>query len=108
MQAIAYMPAPLRTPADIGVAIRSRRRALGWDQADLAERIGVSRLWVNQIEGGKPGAGLGRVLRAFAALGLTLSVAAPGEPDAEAETPEPVRTVDLGAVLDAARKKPPS
>lgn len=60
----------LRTPADIGTLIRARRRALDMDQAKLAERVGVNRLWVNQLERGKPGASMGLVLRALAALGL--------------------------------------
>jgi HTH-type transcriptional regulator/antitoxin HipB len=98
----------LRTPGEVGAAIRARRRTLGWDQAELAERIGVSRLWVNQIEGGKPGAGLGLVLRAFNALGLTLSVVTPSEPDAEIGTPAPAKAVDLDAIVEAARKKPSS
>lgn len=34
-------------------AIRDRRVALGWTQADLAERLGVSRQTVNAIETGK-------------------------------------------------------
>lgn len=34
-------------------AIRDRRIALGWTQADLAERLGVSRQTVNAIETGK-------------------------------------------------------
>jgi HTH-type transcriptional regulator/antitoxin HipB len=77
----------IRTAGEVGAAIRARRREIGWDQAELAERIGVSRLWVSQIEGGKPGAGLGLVLRAFHALGLTLSVGTPNELGAEVETP---------------------
>jgi hypothetical protein len=70
--------------------------------------MGASRLWVNQIEGGKPGAGMGLVLRAFNVLELTLSVAMPGELEAETETPAPVPVIDLDAILEAARKKPSS
>lgn len=97
------MAIPVRTPAEVGAAIRARRRELKWDQAELAEKIGASRLWVNQIEGGKPGAGLGLVLRAFNALGLTLGVETPDETDAD-EAP-PVDAADLDAILSAARKK---
>jgi HTH-type transcriptional regulator/antitoxin HipB len=108
MKSIADMNVRLRTPGEVGAAIRARRRTLGWDQVELAERIGVSRLWVNQIEGGKPGAGLGLVLRAFNALGLTLNVATPSELDAEIETTVPAKAIDLDAILEAARKKPSS
>ena len=67
------MQITLRTPADIGALIKDRRRTLGLDQAELATRIGVGRLWVNQVERGKPGASLGLVLRALAVVGLELS-----------------------------------
>ncbi len=60
---------PLRTPADVGALIRDRRRVLKLDQADLARMIGVSRLWVNQVEKGKPGASLGLVLRPWTRWG---------------------------------------
>jgi putative transcriptional regulator len=33
--------------------IRERREALGWSQAELAERLAVSRQTVNAIETGK-------------------------------------------------------
>lgn len=33
--------------------IRARRAALGWSQADLAERLGVSRQTINAIENGR-------------------------------------------------------
>ena len=84
--AIAYMvQIALRTPADIGALIKDRRRALGLDQAELAERIGVGRLWINQVELGKPGAGMGLVLRALAAVSLELWA---DEPDRKSARPE--------------------
>jgi HTH-type transcriptional regulator/antitoxin HipB len=100
------MDMALRTPKDVGAAIRARRRSLGWDQAELARRIGVSRLWVGQVEAGKPGAGLGLVLRALDALELTLAIPTPGDPGAATEPSAPVRTVDLDAIVQAARGKP--
>ncbi len=102
------MDMQLHTPAEVGAAIRARRRSLGWDQAELAKRMGASRLWVNQVEGGKPGAGLGLVLRAFGTLGLTLSVATPAALNVAIGTPTPAKAIDLDAILKAARKKPSS
>lgn len=84
--AIAYMvQIALRTPLDIGALIRDRRRALGLDQAELADRIGVGRLWVNQVERGKPGASMGLVLRALAAVDLQLSADEAGRKSAQSE-----------------------
>ncbi|WP_164194499.1 helix-turn-helix transcriptional regulator [Stenotrophomonas geniculata] len=67
----------LKTTDDLGLTIRQRRRALGWDQAGLAERAGVSRQWIIEIEKGKPRAEMHLVLRVMNALGLRLSAEAP-------------------------------
>jgi transcriptional regulator with XRE-family HTH domain len=86
----------LRTPADVGALIRDRRRALRLGQAALARMTGVSRLWVNQVERGKPGASLNLVLRALNALGVTLLVDTPDRTSAPepAELP-PIITADI-------------
>ncbi|MDZ7627092.1 MAG: helix-turn-helix domain-containing protein [Parvularculaceae bacterium] len=89
----------VRTPADIGALIRDRRKALGLDQGALAANVGVSRLWINQVEGGKPGANLGLILRTLAALDITLSVATGGPSEA------PVTSPDIDAVIAATRRK---
>jgi len=89
----------LRTPKDLGATIRARRRALGLDQATLATRAGVSRLWINQVEAGKPGASVGLVLRTFAALGLELDAAEPRTTTGAAPGP------DINAILARARKR---
>lgn len=64
----------LRTARDIGALIRDRRRARNWDQQTLAERIGVSRLWIGAVENGKPTVRLDLVLRALSALDIDLNV----------------------------------
>lgn len=64
----------LRTPREIGLRIRDRRLDLGWSQAELAERIGMTRQWVIGLEKGSTGAALGTVLRTLAELGLVLDV----------------------------------
>lgn len=68
----------IRTPKDIGATIREGRRTLALDQATLAEKVGVSRLWINQVERGKPGASMGLVLRTFAVLGIELGTSERG------------------------------
>ena len=102
-------PVHLRTPADIGALIKDRRRTLRLDQADLARNIGVSRLWVSQIERGKPGASLALILRAFAALGVELTgnpLRQDGIPDApHSSVVRPVVTPDINAIVADARLK---
>jgi HTH-type transcriptional regulator/antitoxin HipB len=98
----------LRTPADFGALIKDRRRALGLDQAELAERIGVSRLWVNQVERGKPGAGLGLILRALADLGVELTVGTTDQSGGKrGRAGTPVITPDINAIIAGARRKDP-
>jgi HTH-type transcriptional regulator/antitoxin HipB len=96
----------LRTPGDFGALIKDRRRALGLDQADLADQIGVSRLWVNQVERGKPGASLGLVLRALAAVGVELAGETPNKAGAKHRSDgAPVVSPDINAIVAGARRK---
>ena len=44
---------PIRTPRDLGLAIRRARADRGWTQADLADRANVGRPWLSELEGGK-------------------------------------------------------
>jgi HTH-type transcriptional regulator / antitoxin HipB len=88
----------IRTPADLGAAIRQRRRQLGLDQATLAKRIGVSRQWVIAIEQGRSRAQLGLVLRALDELDTRLDTGAAKSRD-RATTP-----VDVDAIVSTARK----
>ncbi len=71
----------IRTATDLGAAIRDHRRRKGWDQQTLASHVGVSRQWIIDIERGKPGAGVGLVLRTLDALGMPISF----------DTPRPTR-----------------
>jgi HTH-type transcriptional regulator/antitoxin HipB len=94
----------VRTTEEIGLRIRDRRLQLGWSQAQLAERVGKTRQWVINLERGRPGAGLGLVLRVLSVLDLVVDVrerarkgAAPGR---AAATPEGVRE-QPGSLLDS-------
>jgi HTH-type transcriptional regulator / antitoxin HipB len=93
----------LRTPADVGALIRDRRRTLGLDQAELAERIGVKRLWVNQVERGKPGASLGLVLRALAAVDVDMQ-ALTNDGSGTSKHP-PIAGPDVNVIVENARRK---
>jgi len=90
----------VKTTNDIGSLIRDRRSQLGWNQEELASRIGVSRLWIVQLEKGKPTAQIGLVLRTLKELGLTLDTSV-------AKTTGSRRTgagaVDLDRIIQSAR-----
>ncbi len=91
----------LRTATDVGAAIRQRRKVVGWDQGTLAERAGVSRQWVVEVEKGKPRAALRLVLRTLEVLGVELWTEAPSPGSARGALPG--AGVDLQRVLDAHR-----
>lgn len=63
----------VRTPADLGAAIRAARRLLDLTQAELAQRAGVSRQWLVAVEQGHGRAELGKVNAVLHAVGLTFS-----------------------------------
>lgn len=64
---------------ELGATIRSRRKALGLDQAGLAAKAGVSREWIIDIEKGKPRAEAGLVLRTLGALDLRVTITEPAQ-----------------------------
>jgi HTH-type transcriptional regulator / antitoxin HipB len=96
---------PIWTASDLGLVLRERRRQLGLTQQALADRVGVSRPWIVQVEGGKPGAELGLVLRTARELGLHLRL----EPAAQGVSGQ-ANVVLEGATLSAmgtVRDRPP-
>jgi HTH-type transcriptional regulator / antitoxin HipB len=91
----------IRTPAELGTLIRNARQKLGLDQASLSKKIGVSRLWLNEIEQGKPRAEIGLVLRTLAALNITLSATTVEKRKAPKKDDE--SAVDIDKIIVAAR-----
>ena len=71
---------PIRTPRELGLAIRRARADRGWTQAELADRAHVGRQWLSELEGGKRTAELGRVFAVIEALqyAVTLTPAPAG------------------------------
>jgi y4mF family transcriptional regulator len=59
---------------DLAAAVRGRRHDLGLSQADLAERAGVSRVWIATVEAGKRSVNFGLVLRLLGALDLKMDI----------------------------------
>jgi HTH-type transcriptional regulator/antitoxin HipB len=84
---------------DLAAAVRGRRKDLGWTQAELAARAGVSRKWVYEFEAGKPAAELRLILRVLDALGLLLEVGSEGA----VQLPAGSAVTDLDALIDAHR-----
>ncbi|WGX97173.1 helix-turn-helix domain-containing protein [Nocardioides sp. L-11A] len=62
------------TVRDLGALVRAERHRQALTQAELADRIGVSREWVVRLEAGHPRLEAQRVLDALAVLGLVLHV----------------------------------
>ncbi len=95
----------VRTPSDIGSAIREQRRRRRVSQQKLADDVGVSRQWLVEVEQGKPRAELGLVLKTLAALGLRVALddgKTAGQGD-QGLTPPP----DIDAIVARARKVRP-
>jgi len=89
----------IRTPTDLGALIRDRRIKLRLDQRSLAEKVGVSRQWIVEVEKGKPRAEIGLLLRTINALGILLAT----EEDAPAKKGGGAPTVDIDSIVAAAR-----
>jgi transcriptional regulator with XRE-family HTH domain len=88
----------IKSVHDLAATARGRRSALGLSQAALADRMGVSRDWVNSFEAGKPRVELILVLRLLEALDLRLEAVTPDRPDAVTGVAE-----SLDALLDEYR-----
>jgi HTH-type transcriptional regulator/antitoxin HipB len=93
----------VRTPSDLGAAIREQRRRLNVSQQKLADDVGVSRQWLVEVEQGKPRAELGLVLKTLAALGLRVALddgRTVGRSDRPVAPPP-----DIDAIVARARKE---
>lgn len=62
------------TPAEFGEAVRRARKSKGWQQADLAEILGVTRMTVSRLERGGP-VNLETAVRALSECGYGIVVA---------------------------------
>jgi HTH-type transcriptional regulator/antitoxin HipB len=97
----------IRTPADLGALIRDHRTSLGLDQKSLAQKVGVSRQWIVDVEKGKPRAEIGLLLRTIGALGIALDAEKedPGRPKDTTLSHAVDAHVDIDSIVAAARKK---
>ncbi len=69
------------------------------DQQELANKIGVSRQWVVEVEKGKARAQVGLVLRALDAVGIALSLAK----DDTVTDGDGGQHIDIDRIVDKAR-----
>lgn len=69
----------ITSPADIGAAVRSARKAAGLRQDDLAGLAGVGTRFLIELEAGKPTMRLDKLLSVLATLGIDLHL--DGAPD---------------------------
>lgn len=93
----------VRTPLDLGLIIRDRRRKLGLSQGELAEMAGVGRQWLVAVEHGKARAEIGMVLRTLTTLGLSLSVDGEAS-DRSAGKHDDIAPIDIDAVVSSLKE----
>jgi len=73
------MRIPIRSAADLGLAIRAVRRHSRVRIDDLAATAGVSKQFTQDVEHGKPTIQFGRMLKVLAELGIPLELDIPDE-----------------------------
>jgi len=56
----------------LATSIRAARISRGWTEAELAERVGVSRATIANVEAGRSGVAIGTVLEAAILVGVPL------------------------------------
>jgi y4mF family transcriptional regulator len=69
------------TAADIGAAVRKKRREDGLTLADAAALCGVGYRFLSDLENGKKTVQMGKVLQVLTALGLNLHITSREWPD---------------------------
>lgn len=84
----------IKTAKEIGLLVREQRKSRGWTQDIFAQKLGVSRLWVVQMEQGKSTAQIGLVLRALNELGLPMQIDLHPKADAK-----PASLIDLDSII---------
>ena len=94
----------IRTPRDLGAAIRDHRRRRGWSQRELAEKVGASRQWVNEVEKGKARTEVGLVLRTLDALDVALWMDRDDRAHDEDDSLD-IGEIDIDDIVDGARGK---
>ena len=68
--------APFRiyTPASLGAAIRHYRQQAGLSQADLADRVGLHRTYLSELEQERETEQVKRIIRVLKQLGVRMTL----------------------------------
>jgi hypothetical protein len=77
------MHIPIKTPQELGLAIRATRRVQKVRLDDVSGSAGVGHVFTREVEHGKETVQLGRVLRLLEELGIKLMADVPDEAMAE-------------------------
>ncbi len=64
----------IRTPEELGTALRARRQSGGLTIAEVADMVGCSPRYISEVERGKAGASLRLLLRLMNELGLQFTL----------------------------------
>ncbi len=73
-EAAAGKPFRIYTAGSLGAAIRHYRLQAGLSQAELADRAGINRTYLSDLEQGKETEQLRRILRILKELGVRLTL----------------------------------
>lgn len=92
----------IRTAKELGALIKDRRHALKLSQSDLARRVGVSRLWIVELERGKTTAQISLVLRTLKALNVPMQASITPTTDAQRAD-----AIDLDAIIQRTKASRP-
>ncbi len=68
------MAQKIKSPKDIGNAVRKRRKEDGLTLADASALCGVGYRFLSDLENGKPTSQLGKTLQVIRGLGLELRI----------------------------------
>jgi y4mF family transcriptional regulator len=85
--------------ASVGERIRERRAELGWTQDQLAQKAGISKSFLSDLENGKRSVGANNLLDIARALGVSLDFLMTGEAsqDQRREVPIPASLARFAA-----------
>ena len=73
--------------AGVGERIKKRRLELEWTQDQLAQKAGISKSFLSDLENGKRSVGAENLLDIARALGVSIDFLMTGEPSSNATTP---------------------